>query len=142
MKLNRAEKAALVLTAVFVALLAGYHFGVRGGEDTFVIITAETSGTPAAVSAAAVDSSPVPTAQPESLTPGCIDLNSADAEALTALPQIGEVLAGRILAYREEHGAFQSTDDIMNVRGIGEKIFAEIEEYITVTGAEKGDDAA
>lgn len=65
---------------------------------------------------------------------GGIDLNKATVDQLTVLPGIGETLAQRIIAYREEHGDFESIEDIMHVNGIGQSRFAEIKAYITVGG--------
>jgi comEA protein len=48
-----------------------------------------------------------------------VDLNDATATELVALPGIGPAMAGRILAYRKEHGRFASVDDLDRVRGIG-----------------------
>ena len=48
-----------------------------------------------------------------------IDVNTASAAELDALPGIGPALAARILAYREEHGPFASLDDLALVNGIG-----------------------
>ncbi len=59
-----------------------------------------------------------------------LDINQATAEQLDALPGIGEVLAERILQYREEHGGFSSTAELMEVKGIGASRFAAIEDYI------------
>lgn len=50
---------------------------------------------------------------------GPLDLNTADAAALDALPGIGPVLAGRIVAWREEHGRFRSLEELAEVEGIG-----------------------
>jgi competence protein ComEA len=61
-----------------------------------------------------------------------IDLNQADATALATLPGIGPALAGRIIAYRTEHGPFQHIEDIKLVRGIGDAIFESIRPYIVV----------
>ena len=63
-----------------------------------------------------------------------LDLNAATAEELTALPGIGEALAERIVAYREEHGPFSSVEEIMEVSGIGQAKYAALEGRITVTG--------
>ena len=63
-----------------------------------------------------------------------LDINQADSETLQALPGIGEVLAGRIIAYRDENGPFSSPDQLMNVEGIGEKRLEAILDYITIGG--------
>ena len=62
-----------------------------------------------------------------------IDLNTADAEQLKQLPGIGDVLAERIITYREECGGFSSIEEIMNVKGIASGKFAEIKDKIYVT---------
>ena len=49
-----------------------------------------------------------------------LDLNDASAEELTELPGIGRELARRIVAYREEHGPFESVEELMEVSGIGQ----------------------
>lgn len=61
-----------------------------------------------------------------------ININTADESELMRLPGIGEVMAGRIIAYREEYGGFQRVEELMNVSGIGEKKFADIKPYVTV----------
>ena len=61
-----------------------------------------------------------------------LDLNTATAEELATLPGIGAELAGRIVAYREAHGGFDSVEEIMEVSGIGEGKFAALEGRITV----------
>ena len=61
-----------------------------------------------------------------------VDLNTADAAELDTLPGIGESLAGRIIAYREANGPFGSIEEIMEVSGIGEAKFAELEDRVTV----------
>lgn len=57
---------------------------------------------------------------------GLLDLNRATAEELRALPGIGPVTAGRIVAFREEHGRFVRPGDLKKVKGVGEKTFARI----------------
>ena len=51
-----------------------------------------------------------------------------------ALPGIGQVLAQRIISYREEYGSFQTVEDLMNVEGIGEKRMEDILDLITTGG--------
>lgn len=64
---------------------------------------------------------------------GLININLADAAELDALPGIGEVLAKAIVTYRDENGPFQSINEIMEVKGIGEKKFEKLKDSITVT---------
>ncbi len=59
-----------------------------------------------------------------------IDINSADAEALTALNGIGKKRAESIIGYREEHGEFIYPWEITNVNGIGEKTYEKIKNDI------------
>lgn len=61
-----------------------------------------------------------------------VDLNTADAAALDALPGVGPVLAERILAWRVEHGRFTSVDELGEVSGIGEKLLSQIRDRVRV----------
>ena len=59
-----------------------------------------------------------------------VNINTADAKTLCLIPGVGEVIAGRIIKYREENGKFNDISEIMNVNGIGEKTFARIKDFI------------
>ena len=61
-----------------------------------------------------------------------ISINTATANDLTALPGIGEAMAERIIAYRNEHGLFQTIDELRNVKGIGERKYEALEDLITL----------
>ena len=69
------------------------------------------------------------------LTPGfcaeMININTANESQLTTLNGVGPVLAKRIIDYREKH-PFQSNEEIMEVKGIGEATFAKIKDYIVI----------
>ena len=67
-------------------------------------------------------------------TPGelRVNINEAGEEELCQLPQIGPARAKNILEYREKHGPFASIEEIRAVSGIGDGIFQQIREHITV----------
>lgn len=64
---------------------------------------------------------------------GLINVNTATAVELDALPGIGPVLAERIVAWRTEHGPYASVDALDAVSGIGAKLLAGIRDLVTVT---------
>lgn len=72
---------------------------------------------------------PAPTAK--------VNLNTASVDQLTTLPGVGPKLAARIVEYRQKSGSFRSTQELMNVQGIGEKNFAKIETWLSVGEAPK-----
>ena len=61
-----------------------------------------------------------------------LNLNTAAKEELMLLPRIGETLAERILAYRAENGSFVSTEQLMDIDGIGEGTYNSIRDLVTV----------
>ena len=61
-----------------------------------------------------------------------LNLNTATAAQLEALPGIGKSTADRIIEYRTKSGGFKKVEDLMNVRGIGEKSFLKIKDRLTV----------
>jgi competence ComEA-like helix-hairpin-helix protein len=64
------------------------------------------------------------------LSPHSIPINKADEDALVKLPGVGKVTAQRILLYRTKRGGFRDLREVMNIQGIGEKKFKEMEEYL------------
>ncbi len=119
----------VAVTLLFAVFTLGFFLGKNGSHGSVELSVP-----------AAMQTLPPQTTCPEPTTPETvavtfpIDINRADAEQLTALPGIGEVLAGRIVAYREENGSFLSTQELQNVEGIGEKRLDAILDLITVGG--------
>jgi competence protein ComEA len=62
---------------------------------------------------------------------GLISINRATAEQLEELPGIGPALSSRIIAYRDANGGFKTKEDLLNVSGIGDSIFAGFTDLIT-----------
>ena len=63
---------------------------------------------------------------------GKVNLNTATVSQLQDLPGIGPALAARIVDHRQKNGAFKSVEDVMAVKGIGEKNFAKLQGFLTV----------
>ena len=119
-KIARGEGLLLGLTGLFLCLLLGLYLRDRRAVEAPAFV--ETALT-----------APVEEARPD---PSPVNLNTADREALTALPGIGEALAERIVAYREEHGPFAAVEDLTNVSGVGQGKLAALEGLVTVEDTE------
>ena len=115
-KTTKSEWVLLGITAVFLCLVLVLFWQDRSAIGPGLTVQTETQ------------------APEEDLTQdfGPTDINTAGVEELDQLPGIGEVLAGRIVAYREEHGPFAAVEDLLEVSGIGEAKLAELEGWITV----------
>lgn len=61
-----------------------------------------------------------------------INLNTATLEELTNLKGVGPAIAQRIIDYRDNYGPFENIEDLMKVKGIGQKIFDANKDIITV----------
>jgi competence protein ComEA len=73
---------------------------------------------------------------------GPINLNTASAAELEALPGVGAKTAALIVEFRTKNGPFKKVEELMNVRGIGEKNFLKLKPQITVSGAKADHDQA
>ena len=63
-----------------------------------------------------------------------VNINTATAAQLEALPGIGPSMAQRIVSHREKNGPFKKLEDLMNIQGIGEKSFLKLRPMLTVGG--------
>ena len=126
MKLNKKEKIALLITLCFVLVSRGFLMGrVNSPTGDFTI---------SALAVSAVQKSPQPV-KSESSTANKTDpvnINTADKEALMTLNGIGEVLAQRIIDYRQQNGNFGKIEDLTNVRGIGSGILEKNRDIMTI----------
>ena len=63
-----------------------------------------------------------------------VNINTADASQLALLPRVGPALSQRILDFRKDNGDFEAPEELILVRGIGEKTFELLEPYVVVKG--------
>ena len=63
-----------------------------------------------------------------------VNINTATGEQLALLPRVGASVAQRIIDFRDKNGRFKTLEDLMLVRGIGEKTYELIEPHVTLTG--------
>ena len=156
---NPGVNLLLALTVLFVGLTVGFSLGRNSGHQPVQVSVIQKSD----ISSAAKDTLPLPSAaastSPDTATQpstaaagetvhntvpasqetnppssGPVNVNTADLDALMTLPGIGEVLAQRIIDYRQNYGPFQYPEELTNVSGIGEKRLDAIWDYITVGG--------
>lgn len=111
-KITKTEIGLLLLAVVFFGGMTAVHFTPhQTGESGYEVTTVGRRE----IAASEVEK---------------VNLNTADAAELEALPGIGETLAQRIVAYREENGRFTAPEDLMGVEGIGEKTINGLQDYV------------
>lgn len=114
--LSVGEKWIVALTLVFALSMTGvYVHATRMGEGDEYSIRAGVLAEEAA---------------PLEALEWQVNINTATVEELAGLPGIGEVLAERIVAYREAHGRFRRAEELLEVKGIGESKFADMKDWI------------
>ena len=121
-KLPKVYFAAVALTIVFLSAVL-----CRAVIDRRLAVTSDYSVT--------VQRETVERVIPERTL---VNVNTASAEELEALTGIGPTLAEAIVSYRDEHGAFETPEELMNVKGIGEGKLEAFRAEITLTDEEAG----
>lgn len=117
----------LVVTLLFAAFIGGFALG-RGSDTHSVRVSALPAGSSATSCA---EESTAPAASVAVSFP--ININTATVEQLQQIPNIGAVLAQRIVDFRENFGSFRSVDELLEVEGIGEKKLEGLRPYITLS---------
>jgi len=84
------------------------------------------------VKPAAAQTKPARSATAKSTTTAVVNINTASTAELEALPGVGPKTAALIVEYRQKNGPFKKIEDVMNVRGLGEKNFLKLKEQLTV----------
>lgn len=139
MKISKLELISLVLAAAFAAFAAGWFLRGASSAQPVRVETENLLAQPTAVTVIATQ--PVPAASAPALTPepaavsadGKVNLNSATAEELMTLPNIGEKRAAAIIADREANGPFRTVEELTRVDGIGEGILSGLIDLVTVS---------
>jgi len=97
------------------------------------------SGTPArAAQAAPAGTKSSARASAKPATGAIVNINTGSAAEISTLPGIGAKTAARIIEYRQKNGPFKKVEELMNVRGIGEKNFLKLKPRLAV-GPAKAD---
>ena len=139
---KQAMPILVLITAVFAAFTMGFFIG-RNQQGSPVLVTSLHTDSQHATQAAETtetrteSKTEAPTQEEISATQAItypININTADAYTLIELPGIGQVLADRIIAYRQEHGAFTAVEELMNVEGIGAGKLEDILNLVTTGG--------
>ncbi len=116
--------AFVVAIAVF---LLGMFFGRSTVDNTVYVVPAST------LPPEITESPQEPTLPAEAQDKKeKVNINTATAKELENLPGVGAVIAQRIVDYRLEYGDFITVEELKEVAGIGEKLFEEIKDHITV----------
>lgn len=148
------NKTACILICLLTAALVFFTCGFFSGRAARGVTIRWEKGEPAAVSSESAENTDEddnsPESAPEDETPasseettpgeeeqtphsaGVVNINTAQTGELQTLPGIGEVIAGRIIEYRNANGPFASVEDICNVKGIGQAKFEGMKDLICV----------
>lgn len=104
---------------------------LHDGQRLYVYTMEETQQMAATEMPSGQETSSDPASE-QKMQDGKVNLNTAGREELMTLPGIGEAKADAVIAYRTEHGAFASIEEIQNIPGIKSAVFSKIKDQITV----------
>jgi len=125
--LRPAETLILVLTACALCFVLGWFF--RGSAMARPATQGLELLPPRQAQASAM---PLPESATGEPAPVIVNINTADVYLLTTLPGIGEKRAADIIAHREANGPFSIVEELTEVKGIGDAMFAAMEHLVTV----------
>ena len=114
-------------TRVYDAVLAAGGFTSKANQASVNMARALNDGEQLLIS-----SGSGPQAFDNSMTSSLISLNQASASQLEDLPGVGPALAGRMIDWRTANGGFKAKEDLLNVAGIGDKLFASVKDLVTL----------
>lgn len=123
LKENKSEKILISIALVMFAVIIGYNAFFAPEMPSIIqnsgnIVTKKTSKEQE---------------NTKNKSNGLININNAsEDELIENLNGVGPVMAKRIISYRETHGGFSSINELMNIKGIGEKVFEKIKNDVTV----------
>ncbi len=109
---------------------------------SLVLFSCLLSAVPSAAPAQATPSKGAARSAARPASTAIVNLNTASATDLESLPGVGAKTAARIVEYRQKNGPFKKVEELMNVRGIGEKNFLKLKPQISVAAKPEGAAAA
>lgn len=115
--LNPTEKLVIIISLIILLFLVSYKFfaDIPKQDGNVITYTVNSVGF-----------------ESKEIAPKQVNINTADEDTLCTLNGIGETKAKAIIEYRNEHGNFSSVDELLKVKGIGEKTLEKIKDYITI----------
>jgi len=124
--MKKTEKIVLLVFSLILVFTLGFGVGRRSRSGDVLVVTQKNETAPDTVRTEATEQTEDRSASTQ------ININTADVEQLALLPGIGEVLAGRIVAYRKAHGPFEKVSELMEVQGIGQGKLDAVKDMIKV----------
>ena len=112
---------------VYYAVLAAGGFTAKANQASVNMARALTDGEQLLISSGISSS-----VFEGGVTSSLMSLNQASSSQLEDLPGVGPALAGRIIDWREANGGFKAKEDLLNVAGIGDKLFASVKDLVTL----------